>query len=201
MKKGSPYSIYLKRILAVSISLILAMSVGCATSGSKTAEQKSSTKSAQVAGSQPQVIQQGVSCGKCGMYPASYPRWQSQVIFKDGTMTPFDGCKCMFNFMSSMDQYDKAHTTDDVTAVWVKDFNSGKWMDGTKAHFVVGSKMMGPMGKELIPFADHAAAMKFHREQGGTMMMYTEITPEVLKSLMGNMKKDGHGSGHGHMKM
>src|SRR5210317_107667 len=93
MKKRSPYSIYLKKILAVSISLILAMSVGCATSGSKTAEQESSTKSAQVAGSSPQVIPQGVTCGKCGMYPASYPRWQSQIIFKEGTMTPFDGCK------------------------------------------------------------------------------------------------------------
>ena len=97
-----------------------------------------------------------------------------------------------------MDNYDKAHSMDDLAAVWVKDFNSGKWIDGTKAYFVVGSKMMGPMGKELIPFADHAAAMKFHQEQGGNMMMYAEITPEVLKSLMGDMKKHGQGS---HMKM
>jgi len=198
MKKGNLNNIYWKRFFTVTIFLILATSVGCATSGSKTVEKQSSTESAQAAATQPMVIPQDVSCGKCGMYPAKYPRWQSQIIFKDGTMTPFDGCKCMFNFMSSMDKHDKAHSMDDLAAVWVKDFNSGKWIDGTKAHFVVGSKMMGPMGKELIPFADHAAAMKFHQEQGGNMIMYAEITPEVLKSLMGDMKKHGHGS---HMKM
>ena len=198
MKKGSLHNTYWKRFFTVTIFLILAMSVGCATSGSKTAEQTSATESAPVTVPQAMVIPQDVSCGKCGMYPAKYPRWQSQIIFKDGTMTPFDGCKCMFNLMLSMDQYDKAHSMDDVAAVWVKDFSSGKWIDGTEAYFVVGSKMMGPMGKELIPLADQAAAMKFHQEQGGNMMMYAEITPEVLKSLMGDMKKHGHGS---HMKM
>ena len=41
--------------------------------------------------------------------------------------------------------------------------------------------------------------MKFHNEQGGNMMGYAEITPEVLKSLMGGMKKHGHGSKHMNM--
>ena len=145
----------------------------------------------------PQSISEDMSCGVCGMYPAKYPRWQSQIIFKDGTMTPFDGCKCMFNFMSVMEKFDKTHSGDDVSAVLVKDFNSGNWINAMDAHYVVGSNMMGPMGKELIPFADQAEAIKFHGEQGGTIMMYAEITPDVLKTLgMGGMK---HGSKH--MKM
>jgi nitrous oxide reductase accessory protein NosL len=50
------------------------------------------------------------------------------------------------------------------------------------------------LGKELIPFADSEAAMKFYQEQGGAMMQYAEITPEVLKGLgMGGMKMK-HGS-------
>jgi copper chaperone NosL len=192
MIKESLNNIYYKRFFTVTVFLILVMAVGCAKSGKKTS---------QVTVPQPMVIAQDVSCGKCGMYPAKYPQWQSQIIFKDGAMTPFDGCKCMFNFMSSMDKYDKTHSKDDVAVVWVKDYSNSKWIDGTKAHFVVGSKVMGPMGKELIPFADQAAAMKFHQEQGGNMMMYGEITPEVLKSLMGDMKKHGQGSESGHMKM
>ena len=200
-KKESLHNIYWKRIFAVTIALILAISVGCATSGSNTAEQSSVSEAVQVAKAQPMVIPKDVSCGKCGMYPANYPRWQSQIIFNDGSMTPFDGCKCMFNFMNSMDQHDKTHSKDDVAAIWVKDFNNSKWINAEDAHFVVGSKMMGPMGKELIPFADHAAAIKFHHEQGGSMMKYADITPEVLKSLMGDMKMPGHGSEHGHMKM
>jgi DNA-directed RNA polymerase subunit M/transcription elongation factor TFIIS len=86
---------YWKRIFTVAITLILVMGAGCATSGNKTAEQSTETESAQTSTPQPMVIAQDVSCGKCGMYPAKYPRWQSQIIFKDGSMTPFDGCKCI----------------------------------------------------------------------------------------------------------
>ena len=110
------------------------------------------------------------------------------------TMTPFDGCKCMFNFMNGMEKFDKVHTRNDVAVTWVKDFNSGKWINAEDAQYVVGSQKMGPMGKELIPFTDHMEAMQFQKEQGGTMMKYAEITTEVLKSLMGDMKKHGHGS-------
>ena len=110
-------------------------------------------------------------------------------------MTPFDGCKCLFNFMFSMEQYDKSHSAEDIKVVFVKDFNTGEWLNAEGAHFVVGSDMMGPMGKELIPFADQAAAMKFHKEHGGSMMTYAEITPEVMKSLMGGMKGHMHHMG------
>jgi len=188
MEKKNSENFYLKTIFSVSVVFMLALMIGCAASGSKT------TGSGQVAVKQAMEIPENVSCGKCGMYPAQYPRWQSQIIFKDGAMTPFDGCKCMFNFLFAMDEYDKMHSRDDVSVAWVKDFNSGKWINAADAHYVVGSNMMGPMGKELIPFAESAAARKFHQEQGGTMMDYADITPEVMKTLgMGGMKK--------HMKM
>lgn len=194
MKKAKEQSRGLTQVLSLGMVLLLALMVGCATSGSKTAEKKSSTEAGEVAMHQPMEIPENVSCGKCGMYPAKYPQWQSQIIFKDGTMTPFDGCKCMFNFAFGMEQFDKTHSRDDVAVMWVKDFNSGSWLNATDAFFVVGSSMMGPMGKELIPFADQAAAMKFHGEQGGTVMKYGDVNPEVMKTLgMGGMKK--------HMKM
>ncbi|MEJ2027732.1 MAG: nitrous oxide reductase accessory protein NosL, partial [Limibacillus sp.] len=72
----------------------------------------------------PMAIPENVSCGKCGMFPAKYPRWQSQIIFKDGTMIPFDGCKCMFNFIVAMGEFDKTHSRHNISAIWVKDFNS-----------------------------------------------------------------------------
>jgi len=192
MKKKNVHHMYLQRFFALILILLFAATTGCATSGEKSAE-KAVSGTGQVAVMQPMDIPQNVSCGKCGMYPAKYPRWQSQIIFKDGTMTPFDGCKCMFNFLYGMENFDKKHSRADVSVAWVKDFNSGTWINAADAHFVVGSKMMGPMGKELIPFADQAAAMKFHREQGGAMLQYADINPDVLKTLGGHMKK--------HMKM
>jgi len=197
MKKGDSIKVYPERLMAACL-VLLALMVGCATSGSQTAEQSPAAQSGEVA-QQPMAIPEDASCGKCGMFPAKYPRWQSQIIFKDGKMTPFDGCKCMFNFISAMDQFDKIHSRDDVAAVWVKDFNSGSWINAADAYYVVGSNMMGPMGKELIPFANQADAMKFNQKQGGSMMMYSQITPEVLKTLgMGGMKME---QGSQHMKM
>jgi copper chaperone NosL len=185
---------YGKMILSSILVLLLAVTAGCAASGGKNGAQAAAAGSSQAAVMQPMEIPENATCGKCGMYPARYPRWQSQIIFKDGTMTPFDGCKCMFNFLHAMDKYDQAHTMDDVAVAWVKDFNSGSWINAEEAHYVVGSSMMGPMGKELIPFADKDAAMKFHQEQGGVVMGYGDITPEVLGTLSsGHMKK--------HMKM
>jgi nitrous oxide reductase accessory protein NosL len=165
MRKERMQRIYYYKLFAVVSVFLLTVMVGCAASGSKVAEQSSAEGSSQVAVKQPMEIPENVSCGKCGMYPAQYPRWQSQIIFKDATMTPFDGCKCMFNFLFAMDKFDKTHSRDDVLVTWVKDFDSGTWINAVDAYYVVGSNKMGPMGKELIPFADNAAAMKFHQEQ------------------------------------
>ena len=192
MTRNNMQSTYMKGVLFVVLVILLSMVTACATSGEKTAKKSPAVETAQATMPEPMVIPENTTCGKCGMYPARYPQWQSQIIFTDGMMTPFDGCKCMFNFMNGMENFDEAHSRNDVAVAWVKDFNSGKWINAEGAYYVVGSQKMGPMGKELIPFTDHMEATQFQKEQGGTMMKYADITPEILKSLMGGMKKHGH---------
>ena len=145
----------------------------------------------------PQVIPDNTSCGKCGMFPARYPQWQRQIIFTDGSMVPFDGSKCMLVFLFDMAQYDKSHTRNDVATIWVKDFHSGSWIQAPDALFVVGSDTMGPMGKELIPFSDHAQALAFQQEHGGSLVEYSGISMETLKPLMGGVKMPMKMNGHG----
>jgi nitrous oxide reductase accessory protein NosL len=199
MKNGSMQRITINKVFFLILVFLLAVTLGCAASGSKSAEQSAAAGTSQVAVKQPMEIPENASCGKCGMYPAKYPRWQAQMIFKDGSMTPFDGCKCLFNFLFAMEKFDKTHSPEDLAVAWVKDFNSGTWINAADAHYVVGSDMMGPMGKELIPFADNAAAMQFNQEQGGTMMEYGAITPDVLATLgMGGMPME---QGSKNMKM
>lgn len=141
----------------------------------------------QESGHPAQDIPADVSCGKCGMMPANYPQWQSQVVFSDGSMTPFDGCKCMFGFMFNMGEYDTAHKAGDIAKVWVKDFNTGEWTEADQATYVVGSDEMGPMGKELIPFAQADAAAEFQKAHGGELAQYQTISMATLKPLMGKM--------------
>ncbi|MHB1014576.1 MAG: nitrous oxide reductase accessory protein NosL [Desulfurivibrionaceae bacterium] len=140
------------------------------------------------ASQEPQTITETMSCAACGMYPHRYPKWQAQIIFTDGTMAAFDGNKCMFRFLLNMQKFAPGRTAEQVAAVWVKDFKSGKWLDGKTAHYVIGSKEMGPMGKELIPFATHASAEEFQKANGGTIDIYANISMATIKPLMGRMR-------------
>ena len=142
-----------------------------------------------------QTIPADRGCATCGMYPAHYPQWQQQLIFKDKSMAAFDGGKCLFRFLLNMATYDARHTLADVAMIWVKDFNTGAWTDGTKAFYVVGSNVMGPMGKEIIPFTTQEAAQKFQQQNGGAVEPYANITMDTLKPLMGGMMHMQHG-GH-----
>lgn len=134
---------------------------------------------------EPQTITEKTSCAACGMYPHRYPQWQSQVIFTDGTMAAFDGCKCMFRFLLNMQKFAPEHHPEQVAAIWVKDFKTGKWLDGKTAQYVIDSKEMGPMGKELIPFASRADAEEFQKANGGAIEPYANISMATIKPLMG----------------
>ncbi len=142
----------------------------------------------------PQVITDSMHCKTCGMFPARYPKWQTQIQFKDGNFSAFDGGKCMFRFIFMMAKFDQQHTAKDISAILVKDFNTGNWIDGTEATFVIGSKVMGPMGKELIPFSSSDAAKKFQAANGGTIAAYDAIEQSTIKPLM-MMKKNKMGMG------
>ncbi len=139
------------------------------------------------AGPKPQPITETMSCAACGMYPHRYPQWQTQVIFQDGTMSAFDGSKCMFRFLLNMQKFAPERTPEQVAAVWVKDFKTGAWLDGKAAHYVIDSKEMGPMGKELIPFATRATAEEFQKANGGAIETYANISMATIKPLMGGM--------------
>ncbi|MFZ5774344.1 MAG: nitrous oxide reductase accessory protein NosL [Thermodesulfobacteriota bacterium] len=156
---------------------------------------------AMAAEQQAQPITPQAACAACGMYPHQYPQWQTQVIFNDGTMAAFDGGKCMFRYLLNMKKFAPDRDPAQVAAVWVKDFGTGAWIDGKTAWYVVDSKVMGPMGRELIPFATEAAANDFQKANGGTVAAFQAISMDTIKPLMGgmhHMKQGGHGAGPMH---
>lgn len=138
-------------------------------------------------GLEPRTITEGMTCATCGMYPHRYPQWQTQIIFSDGTMAAFDGCKCMFRYILNLQKFAPARRPEQIAVIWVKDFKTGQWLDGKSAHYVVGSKEMGPMGKELIPFATKASAEEFQKAKGGTIKTYATINMDTIHQLMGGM--------------
>jgi len=131
----------------------------------------------------PQPILEQQTCPVCGMYPVRYPHWQTQILFQDGQSVAFDGGKDLFRFLLSPADYPQHQGEANILAVWVHDFNSVQWIDGQAAYFVVGSEELGPMGKEVIPFANLAEAEAFLAAKGGKLARFNEIDAQLLAEL------------------
>ncbi len=123
-------------------------------------------------------------CPVCGMFVAKYPEWVCSIVFRDSTLVYFDGPKDLLAFYLAPVKYAPARKQMDISAILVKDYYSLALIDGMQAFYVIGSNVLGPMGKELVPFAAMKDAEGFmHDHQGKKILRFGEITRGVLKGL------------------
>ncbi len=124
-------------------------------------------------------------CPVCGMFVYKYPKWASQIVYKDGNRLSFDGVKDMMKFYFDRTQYGKFETLtpENIKEILVTDYYSQKTIDGKKAYYVIGSDITGPMGNELIPFELESDAKTFMSDHHGkNIVSFDKITQkEVLK--------------------
>ena len=136
----------------------------------------------------PRPIPADARCPVCGMYPARFPRWAAQVIFKDGDAHYFDSPVDLFVFLQRVDRYNRRYTLGDVAASHVADFETGQGIEAKNALFVHGSSAFGPMRDADLPsFASRKAADGFARSRGGKVLTFSQVTPELLRSLSRNV--------------
>lgn len=118
-------------------------------------------------------------CPVCGMFVYKYPDYLAQVIYRNGPAVYFDGAKDMFKFLLA-----PGRDRSEVAALYVTEYYRLTPIDARKAHFVTGSDVYGPMGKELIPFETRKDAEEFLRDhRGKNIFTFDEITMSILKGL------------------
>ncbi|MHB8846228.1 MAG: nitrous oxide reductase accessory protein NosL [Nitrospirota bacterium] len=123
-------------------------------------------------------------CPVCGMFAAKYPDWIAEVLFRDGSYAVFDGPKDLFMYLAGLKQYAPGKERKDIGAVLVNDYYAVRPISGFEAYYVVGSDVLGPMGRELIPFEREQDAREFMQDHhGGKILRFNDITSTVLKSL------------------
>lgn len=133
-------------------------------------------------------------CPVCGMYPARFPKWAAQIIFRDGSAHFFDSPVDLFMFLDEPKRFDAQHTAEDAAALYVADHRSGQWLDARQAAFVIGSDARGPMrGPDLPAFADLNAAEAFATERGGQAVVFSAVD----RSVMSRLRSSTH-AGHTH---
>jgi copper chaperone NosL len=123
-------------------------------------------------------------CPVCGMFVYKYPDWTTSITMADGKVFWFDGPKDLFKFVRSVGTYAPGKTETDISEVSVKEYYGLKPIDGRKAFYVIGSDVLGPMGRELIPFLSEKDAREFMSDHKGKQILrFEDVTPEILKGL------------------
>jgi copper chaperone NosL len=123
-------------------------------------------------------------CPVCGMFVAKYPDWVAQIVLRNGSRLYFDGVKDLMKFYLNPPSYQSATSRSEIGVVIVTDYYSLEGVDGTRAFYVIGSDVFGPMGRELIPFGKESEAKEFLKDHKGKKILhFQEITAEVLKPL------------------
>ena len=64
----------------------------------------------------------------------------------------------------------------------MSDFESGAWISGYTAYYVVGSKKFGPMGYEAFAFDRRAVAESFRKQSGGEILPFERLRIERILS-------------------
>ena len=123
-------------------------------------------------------------CPVCGMFVYKYPDWTAQIVFKDGDVVFFDGCKDLFKYYFDLKKYNPGRKLEDIAAVYVSEYYEMKSIDAADAYFVVGSEVYGPMGHELIPLATEKDAETFKNDHKGKgILRFQEVTRKVIDHL------------------
>jgi nitrous oxide reductase accessory protein NosL len=123
-------------------------------------------------------------CPVCGMFVSKYPDWVAQAIYRDGSYSLFDGAKDLFKYLLDPKRYAPTKRADELAGLYVTDYYALTPIDARKARYVIGSDVLGPMGREAIPFAKEAEAQEFLRDhKGKRLLAFSEVTAEVVKGL------------------
>jgi len=127
----------------------------------------------------PQTIGKEQRCPVCGMYPALFPKWATQIVFADRAMLAFDSPVEMLRYLHDLPRYGKGRTADQIARIYVSDYAGGGWLRAEAAYFVSGSRARGPMRELDFPaFATREAANAFLRSEGGELHSYAEIAAQ-----------------------
>lgn len=122
------------------------------------------------------------TCQVCGMIIVDFPGAKAQIHYSKGEYDTFCSTLDMFLFYLQPDR------PADITAVYVNDMGKADmehpvnhWTDATKAFYVYGGDVMGPMGEAIVPFSDLKEAEAYIKRHGGRVIKFNDVTMDMLR--------------------
>lgn len=100
-------------------------------------------------------------CTACSMIISEVP-YSAQYILTEGNVKKFDDIGCMIDYIK--------HTNNElnnISAVFVRDYNSNKWIDAKEAYFLRSTLIITPMGHGIIAYSNYKNLKKEQSKSGG----------------------------------
>ena len=114
-----------------------------------------------------------------------YSKWLCEATLENGKVMQFVSVKSMMQVYYHQEYFIKHKLMESpIKALYVQDYMSGERIDATKAVYLFGSKIVGPHGDDLIPFASEERAKLFMMKNAGTKILpYTKLTKGLIRYL------------------
>ncbi|MFC6726237.1 nitrous oxide reductase accessory protein NosL, partial [Halobium palmae] len=144
------------------------------------------------------------TCDVCGMVVGQHPGPTAEIFYADQRPGGHDN-PARFDSTWEAYQYDFERENRDWerTAFYVTDYSNveytisedggdelvsthpqkGAFAPAEEVTYVVGSEVLGAMGKDLVAFTVAEDAESFRSERGGDLATHDEVTPEVIAGL------------------
>ena len=113
------------------------------------------------------------------MMSARYPKFNCQIVFKDGSYEAFDSTIGLLVYLHFPDK--TGITLKPVAGIYFKDYLKQSWLEADKAFFVTGSEIRGPMGIQFVPVDSQQAAEQVKKQANGKdIIHFKKINREYL---------------------
>ena len=130
--------------------------------------------------SAPQELTASTSCSLDGMLLNDYPGPKAQIQYSEGPPEFFCDTMEMFSMLlrpESARRIRAVYTQDMGKADWKSP--RGNWIDARSAWYVQGSRLKGSMGPTFAAFAQKTDAEAFAQKNGGKVLRFDEVTPDM----------------------
>jgi hypothetical protein len=116
---------------------------------------------------------------------SKYSKWLCEAELKNKKKIQFVSVKSMMKIYMNQEHFIKHGVLPaGIRSIYIQDYLSGKKVDATRAYYVFGSRIVGPHGDDLIPFATEENAKLFMMKNGGTKILpYARISKGLIRYL------------------
>ncbi len=172
MKFSSPAKRWLWPGL-VTVALILLSNAAQSADGGPAPASKSISADGQM------TLSESDRCPVCAMFPARRPKTAAAMTLKSGETYYFCGNGCLLRTWLRSSVYLNQPQAE-IDRLVVRDYFSGRPIDGRTATWVAGSDVVGPMGPAIIVLADPAQLESFKKRHGGKSVFTLDQVDDAL---------------------